>query len=58
MLEVQKERGDVIFLKHELSKKLAYLESELTKDRNIIKKWTISGKQLRIFKRVVVGRKD
>ncbi|XP_063948055.1 uncharacterized protein LOC135152154 [Daucus carota subsp. sativus] len=44
MLEVQKERDDVVFVKNELLKKHASFESELAKERDIIKTWTNSGK--------------
>ena len=44
MLEVQKERDDSIFVKNELLKKNASLESELAKEREIIRTWTNSGK--------------
>ncbi|XP_063948067.1 uncharacterized protein LOC135152165 [Daucus carota subsp. sativus] len=44
MLEVQKERADSIFIKDELLKRNASLESELAKEREIIKTWTNSGK--------------
>ena len=44
MLEVQKERDDSVFIKNELLKKTASLESELAKEREIIRTWTNSGK--------------
>ncbi|PKC52453.1 hypothetical protein RhiirA1_481463 [Rhizophagus irregularis] len=44
MLEVQKERDDSVFVKNELLKKNASLESELVKEREIIRTWTNSGK--------------
>ena len=44
MLEVQRERererDNVVLVKQELLKKHAYLETELAKERNIIKTWT------------------
>ena len=44
MLEVHKERDDSVFIKNELLKKHASFESELAKERDIIKTWTNSGK--------------
>ena len=44
MLDVQKERDDVVFVKNELLKKHSFLESELAKEREMIKTWTNSGK--------------
>ena len=44
MLEVQKERDDAVIIKDELLKRYASLQSELAKEREIIKTWTNSGK--------------
>ena len=44
MLEVQKERDDAVIVKDELLKRYASLQSELAKERDIIKTWTNSGK--------------
>ncbi|XP_063947601.1 uncharacterized protein LOC135152054 [Daucus carota subsp. sativus] len=44
MLVVQKERDDSVFIKDELLKKNASIESELAKEKEIIKTWTNSGK--------------
>ena len=44
MLEVQKERDDAVIVKDELLKRYASLQSELAKEREIIKTWTNSGK--------------
>ncbi|XP_063948084.1 uncharacterized protein LOC135152180 [Daucus carota subsp. sativus] len=44
MLEVQKERDDSVFIKNELVKKNASLESELAREKEIIRTWTNSGK--------------
>ncbi|XP_063949925.1 uncharacterized protein LOC135152763 [Daucus carota subsp. sativus] len=44
MLEVQKERDDAVIIKNELLKKHATLESELAKEREIIRTFTNSGK--------------
>ena len=44
MLEVQKERDEAVLVKKELLKKFEYLESELAKERKVIKTWTHSGK--------------
>ena len=56
MLETQKERDDSIYVKHELLKKFEYLESELAKERKIIKTWTNSGKDTHeVFQKDTVG---
>ena len=44
MLEIQKGRDEVVLIKQELFKKFEYLESELAKERKVIKTWTHSGK--------------
>ncbi|XP_063939724.1 uncharacterized protein LOC135148436 [Daucus carota subsp. sativus] len=44
MLEVQTERDVSVFIKNELLKKNASLQSELAREREIIRTWTNSGK--------------
>ncbi|KAL8108673.1 hypothetical protein AgCh_024946 [Apium graveolens] len=44
MLEIQKERDNVVYVKEKLLEKHAYLEKELAKEREVIKLWTNSGK--------------
>ena len=56
MIETQKERDDVVYVKQELLKKFEYLESELAKERKIIKTWTNSGKDTHeVFQIYTVG---
>ncbi|KAL8114696.1 hypothetical protein AgCh_021531 [Apium graveolens] len=43
MLEIQKERDNVVHVKEKLLEKHAYLEKELAKEREVIKLWTNSG---------------
>ncbi|KAL8146231.1 hypothetical protein AgCh_004103 [Apium graveolens] len=44
MLEIQKERDNVVYVKEKLLEKHAYLEKELAKEREVIKLWTNSRK--------------
>ncbi|KAK1388711.1 hypothetical protein POM88_016889 [Heracleum sosnowskyi] len=43
MQQVQKERDDVVYVEQELLKKFRQLESDLEKERKVIKTWTNSG---------------
>ncbi|KAL8124454.1 hypothetical protein AgCh_012193 [Apium graveolens] len=47
MLEIQKERDNDVYVKEKLLEKHAYPETELAKDREVIKIWTNSGKTTR-----------
>ncbi|KAL8133511.1 hypothetical protein AgCh_008827 [Apium graveolens] len=49
MLEIQKERVNVVYVKEKLLEKHAYLKKELEKEREVIKFCTNSGNQLRKF---------
>ena len=44
MLEIQKERDNVVYVKEKLLEKHAYQEKELAKEREVIKLWTNSRK--------------
>ncbi|KAK1401859.1 hypothetical protein POM88_001464 [Heracleum sosnowskyi] len=44
MQQVQKERDDAVYVEQELLKKFRQLESDLKKERKVIKTWTNSGK--------------
>ncbi|KAL8125285.1 hypothetical protein AgCh_012825 [Apium graveolens] len=47
MLEIQKERDNILYVKEKLLEKHAYREKELAKDREVIKLWTNSEKSTR-----------
>ncbi|KAK1383847.1 hypothetical protein POM88_021582 [Heracleum sosnowskyi] len=56
MQQVQKERDDVVYVEQELLKRYRQIESELEKERKVIKTWTNSGKDThQVFQTDTVG---
>jgi hypothetical protein len=56
MKQIQKERDDAVYVEQELLKKYRQLESDLEKERNIIKTWTNSGRDThQVFQTDAVG---
>ncbi|KAK1378425.1 hypothetical protein POM88_025169 [Heracleum sosnowskyi] len=56
MQQVQKERDDAVYIEQELLKRYRQIESELEKERKVIKTWTNSGKDThQVFQSDTVG---
>ncbi|KAK1394494.1 hypothetical protein POM88_013550 [Heracleum sosnowskyi] len=56
MKQIQKERDDAVYVEHELLKRYKQLESDLEKERKIIKTWTDSGRDThQVFQTDSVG---
>ncbi|KAK1384661.1 hypothetical protein POM88_022396 [Heracleum sosnowskyi] len=56
MQQVQKERDDAVYVEQELLKRYRQIESELEKERKVIKTWTNSGKDThQVFQTDTVG---
>ncbi|KAK1393572.1 hypothetical protein POM88_012628 [Heracleum sosnowskyi] len=56
MQQVQKERDDAVYVEQELLKRYRQIESELEKERKMIKTWTNSGKDThQVFQTDTVG---
>ncbi|KAK1379199.1 hypothetical protein POM88_025943 [Heracleum sosnowskyi] len=56
MKQIQKERDDAVYVEHELLKRYKQLESDLEKERKIIKTWTNSGRDThQVFQTDSVG---
>ncbi|KAK1384246.1 hypothetical protein POM88_021981 [Heracleum sosnowskyi] len=56
MKQIQKERDDDVYVEHELTKRYMQLESDLEKERKIIKTWTNSGRDThQVFQTDSVG---
>ncbi|KAK1356144.1 hypothetical protein POM88_049400 [Heracleum sosnowskyi] len=56
MQQVKKERDDAVYVEQELLKKFRELESDLEKERKVIKTWTNSGKDThQVFQTDTVG---